>query len=523
VIAGCAAAQQQPVFRSQTRLVEVDVVIRDSHGPVRGLTKDDFTLFDCKVNQRDLDHAGSNPPCRFKKQPIAVFREVKSDSRGAAAISAVSPLPPGTVSNRVNSSGKPIGAATVVVIDQLNTPFDLKGRQRVELTKFLESVGDRERIAVFSLGKDLHLLQDFTSDPKKLVEAVSRIDSGDHLNFSGGTGGDAKIDAAEAVVTACIKKDMTDNAVRAIIQHTEGDPGRKNLIWLGQGFFAFSSAPTQCGPPKAGPMLGQANIATFPVMVRSLQSSGMGNAESRRMPPPGPMMTLDIQHTIRMLGESLGGAGFTDASELSTAFRTAQNDSSSYYVLGFYPAESDLGGGTHQLTVDVPHSVSRRGGFTMRYRQTYRAAKPGAKEEAGENGEPLSLLDIFHAPMDATAVGLTAAVKPDPARPGASLLAMTIDLKDIQLQPEGDRWVGSLQLAMRLESKEGETPVETEPVIDTVRFNLTNAEFEAARLASLQVSRALPSITRPGFAHIVVQCTGNGAAGSLRVPVAGNP
>src|ERR1700691_3912561 len=194
VVACCAAAQQQPVFHSQTRLVEVDVVIRDKNGPVTGLTKDDFTLYDCRDSQRDLNHAKSNPPCRFNKQLLAVFREVNSGSGGAPVVSAFSPLPPGTVSNRLDSGGKPTGAATVVVIDQLNTPFGLKGHQRLELTKFLESAGDRERIAVYSLGEDLHLLQDFTSDPKKLLDSVTRIDAGDRLSFGGG--GDANIEAA---------------------------------------------------------------------------------------------------------------------------------------------------------------------------------------------------------------------------------------------------------------------------------------------------------------------------------------
>jgi hypothetical protein len=59
VFACCAAAQQQPVFHSQTRMVEVDVVVRDKHGQVTGLTKDDFTLYACKVHERDLNHAGS--------------------------------------------------------------------------------------------------------------------------------------------------------------------------------------------------------------------------------------------------------------------------------------------------------------------------------------------------------------------------------------------------------------------------------------------------------------------------------
>jgi hypothetical protein len=271
-------------------------------------------------------------------------------------------------------------------------------------------------------------------------------------------------------------------------------------------------------------MLGQANIATYPVMVRSLVSAGIFRAESRRsiMAPP-PMMDLNIQYYDRKLGESLGGAGFKDANEISTAFRTAQDDSSNYYVLGFYPAESDLGGGTHQLTVDVPRPVSRRAGFSMRYRQMYRAAKPGTKDEAEENDGALSLADIFRDPLDAAAVGLTAVVKPDPERPGASLVAMTIDLADIQLQPKGDRWVGSFQVSMRLESKEGGTPVPGEPVIHTVQLNMTNAEFEAGRRSGLELTQSLPANTPLGFAHIVVQGASNGAVGSLRVPIAANP
>jgi VWFA-related protein len=519
IVACCAAAQQQPVFRSQTRLVEVDVVIRDKNGPVAGLTKDEFTLYDCKDFERDRDHAASNPPCRARKQPIGVFREVTT---GSGDKSPVSPLPPGTVSNRLDSSGKPIGAATVVMIDQLNTPFNLKGHERLELTKFLESVGDHDRIAVYSLGKDLHLLQDFTNDPKKLVAAVTRTDAGDQLNFGGGSG-DAKIEEAENVVIQCIKKRMTEDAVSAIIHHTEAIPGRKNLLWLGQGFRALNSSTDVCGPAKAGPMLGQANFATYPVMVRSLLASGMASAETRRMRPPTQVSALDIQYYNRLRGESLGGTGFDDASQLSAAFRKAQSDSSNYYVLGFYPAESDLGGGTHQLTVDVPRALSRRAGFEIRYRQTYRAEKQGTPGEAEENGAPLSLLDIFRAPMDAAAIGLTAAIKPDPARPGALMIAMKIDLADIQLQRQGDRWIGSLQLSMRLESKEGATPVVTEPITDTVHFNLTDAEFDAERRSGLPLMRPLPANTSPGVVHVVVQNAGNGAAGSVRVPVAGSP
>src|SRR5689334_18949643 len=42
-----AAAQQQPIFRSTTDLIQIDAVVLDKAGrPVRGLTKTDFQVFD---------------------------------------------------------------------------------------------------------------------------------------------------------------------------------------------------------------------------------------------------------------------------------------------------------------------------------------------------------------------------------------------------------------------------------------------------------------------------------------------
>src|ERR1700683_2085926 len=112
-----AAAQEQAVFRAGTRLVEVEVVVRDKNGPVKGLTKDDFTLLD-----------------QGKPQSIAIFRSAATYPAPSA------PLPPGTVSNRLDSRGESINGATVVLFDQLNTRFDLKAYQRTEMIKFLHAL-----------------------------------------------------------------------------------------------------------------------------------------------------------------------------------------------------------------------------------------------------------------------------------------------------------------------------------------------------------------------------------------------
>src|SRR5579862_8604332 len=91
-LAGLMAAQEPSSFRVNTRLVEVDVVVRSKAGAVTGLTKGDFRILD-----------------NGKPQDIATF-SVRSSAnpKGAAnpAVANATPLPAGVISNRVDRSGE---------------------------------------------------------------------------------------------------------------------------------------------------------------------------------------------------------------------------------------------------------------------------------------------------------------------------------------------------------------------------------------------------------------------------------
>ena len=101
-----AAAQQvEPVYRTGAQLVQVDVVVRNDKGLVKGLTKDDFTIQD-----------------KGKAQTIALFA---MNETGAAPASNPTPLPPGVASNRISASGESAQSATVILFDRLNI---LEGR-----------------------------------------------------------------------------------------------------------------------------------------------------------------------------------------------------------------------------------------------------------------------------------------------------------------------------------------------------------------------------------------------------------
>ena len=500
------AAQQPPVFRSGTRLVEVDAVVRDKNGPVTGLTRDDFALYDCSSLLRN---------CKGTRQRIDVFREINASLTppappGTPVPASVPLLPPAAVSNRLRSSGEPVSAATVVLLDQLNTSFALKEYQRTQMAKFLESLGDHNRIALYSLGQSLHILQDFTDDPKKLMDAVAHNSSGNQVGFAQSDGPEST-GQLEAAVLADQKYQITLEAMQVIVRHMAGVSGRKSLVWVSQAFPV--SGPT--GLPGIRFLLGQANIAVYPVLVRSLMS-GSSIATSRRSIGTGPgANVLAMQDRNRLLGESLGGQGFNDAGYALSAVSAAEEDSRHYYVLGFYPAEAALDGAMHQLTLDVAKTVSRRADVRLEYRHVYLAAQRGAPDR----DQTATLADLLSSPLESTEIGLTALIQADPTRPGERQIHGVIDLADVNLKQQGgrggERWTGKLQLSARDELKKTLTV--------TLEISLTEAELEARRATGLTFDLPLPAGVKADSVRIVVQDTSTGESGSLRVPIQASP
>ncbi len=346
-----AAASQTPdpqtaAFQAGTRLVEVEVVVRGSHGPITGLKKEDFTLLD-----------------QGKLQRIDVFHSGRVDA-GTPAV----PLAPGAVSNRVSRLGEALPNATVILFDQLNTRFDYKARESKGMLQMVRGLGARDRAAIYSLGRNLHVLQDFTDDPGKLLGALADLDSGRDLmpanvhdalfGFPVDMVGNIQaIDpltkgaiqhSAElnARVNAADNEQITVEALRHIVEHLSGMPGQRNLVWL-------MDQPML--PPPVMDMLLQADIHLYPVLIRTGEWSAPD--------------FLGTQKAGRDLAALTGGAGFDDALDLRLALKTAEEDSQIAYTLGYYPSEDILDGQYHRLTVKV--AGDRANHLEIRYRPGY--------------------------------------------------------------------------------------------------------------------------------------------------------
>jgi VWFA-related protein len=470
-----------PLFRTGTRLVEVEVVVRDKKGAVMGLTRDDFTLFD-----------------KGKPQQIAVFND--SASRAFAAKTYL-PVVKGAVSNRIDRTGRAINGATVLLFDQLNTSFEHLDYARSQLLKYLESAGDGEQVAIYMLGKGLSIIQDFTDDPETLRQAVRKWDNKNLLLLIQSEENMDSVDLDAAAMSQELyqrmRNQLTAEAVAKITQHLAGMPGRKNLVWL---------SDTPGGPGSLA--LGAANIHLYPVLVRGVGSSGViaWVNNSRAMGPgfatrPMPLGADIARERANAAAAALsGGTGFSDSRDIALAIHTAVEDAGSAYILGFYPAEEALDNKFHNLLVNVgKKGEARSRTIEVRYRPGYFASREG-----GLAAPPSSVDSLLRNPLDATGIGITALPR---VAGGKYVVTLTVDLHDVHFEMRNNQHVGSLALSV---ADDASRKVETH----TLQLSFTDAQFAGMLEHGFSMNMEMEDKSP---VRLVAQDPATGAAGSVRV------
>ena len=222
-------------IRSNTRLVTVDVVVTDKKGqPVPGLKPENFTLEE-----------------NGKKQKISIFVPP-----GIANHTSSTPLPPGVISNHPENVG-PAGVPTVLLLDATNSPFSNQAYARSQMLKYVLDQGQSgHTMAVFTLSDQLHVLQQFTSDPQVLMTAIRKFRPVEQILQSAApppeshamVSGPATAASGAAIGSAGLaiqqfadlqvgfnlehRTLITLDAMKALSRILGGLPGRKNVVWL---------------------------------------------------------------------------------------------------------------------------------------------------------------------------------------------------------------------------------------------------------------------------------------------------
>jgi VWFA-related protein len=338
-----AATESTPVFRSTTRMVTVDVVVKDKHGhPVPDLTAQDFQVFE------------QVPPKRGdQEEKIAGFLAVSPAAIVEESKHQPIKMPAGVYSNLVTT--RLVVPPTILLLDGLNTEGDSGTQARHQTVKMLASIPPNTPVAVFILGHDLVLLQSFTRDPALLREAAQKLmetnlDNGglgvdphddplslsNQINdmfssddealpttvssntssrssgtpamagsasFPGGAMQMAELRRFEKEVFAAdtdMRVQQTLGALRAIARNVSGYPGRKNLIWISTSFpMMISPDAWQAGNvglsgtrnytdmvAAATNALADAKVSVYPVNPAGVQTQAFFQA-TKAPPAPG--------------------------------------------------------------------------------------------------------------------------------------------------------------------------------------------------------------------------------------------
>src|SRR5579859_622581 len=420
------ALESAMVLKVTTRLVMIAVVATDAHGHAPlDLKPEDFTVLE-----------------NGKPQKIRAFgfqHPAPTDSK-----SKFPPLPPHVFTNIPQFH--PASSLDVIVLDALNTTLPNQAYVREKMLHYLETIPANQPMAVYTLGQKLRMVQDFTTDPNILKDAVNKVSLHSSVLLDNPSGeAEAKIfppgylETQQGITPEMIQavqdfeqertSFQTDLRVRytldallAIGHSLAGYQCRKNLIWVTEAFPLSISPKDNISAPsttfagtrsyereitKTAQVLTDSQIAIYPVDARRLMGSDYFNAANDgtdnlgRTLTTGPRMEnalmdasnqlVEAHSAMDSLAEETGGKAYYNRNDIDGAIRDSVNDGATYYSLGYYPEDKDWNGKFRKLQVKV-----NRQGIRLRYRPGYYAVDTQANASQASKQRDLELNDALN-------------------------------------------------------------------------------------------------------------------------------
>ena len=498
----------QAPIRIQTRLVQLEVVVRDNRGrPVPGLTKDDFTLYDAhKLREiTSFSISTSTAPANTPPKPATSQNEASVPPPASTR----PPTPPQTLSN---------GRSIALLFDDINTPTGDMMRAKVAATRFVkEASASGDRIALFTTSAGPIL--NFTTDTSAILAAITHVES--HLRMSpnglssclritpyeayqilnnnpralsakvqeaacctssqyltlcksdpGGSSGilfPNQSGATELTIAvnaqaeqtwgqARIAAQSTLDSIKASLDQLSKAPGRHMLLLSSSGFLSGTL------DQQLDAIISEAVRAG--VVINSLDAKGL-YAETPGTPFNETVETTELPlkstiFQIEMLGdrldsedsamarfaESTGGLLFRNNNDLDLGFYQLGVMPSVTYLLGFPPDED---GEYHKIKVELKNAGRR----IVLVRPGYFAPAKGSTDQ------PIPAADTIDSEMrgsaEKTDLPAVTTEKFGTAASGSPQLTLQthVDIQKLTFQPQQDRQVQKLTFVAALYDSQG--------------------------------------------------------------------
>jgi VWFA-related protein len=379
------AAKDEPVFRSDTRLVVQQVTVKDKDGkPIENLTAKDFTILENGVAQTiaflDFQKLEEVAPA-----PILVDRVAAIPRLAHSAIAAERPLDLKYADRRL--------LALYFDMSAMPPPDQLRALSAAQdFIKKQMTPADLVAILAYS-GNEVLVHEDFTGDRERLLSTLETMIIGEDENVPepvadgafGQSGGEFAIFRTDRQLAAL------QTAAKMLGTLNE----KKSLIYFASGL-QLNGTDNQAQLRATVNAATRAGVAFFTIDARGLVASApMGDAT--RGTPGGngaytgatAMSTTTrmqrSQDTLWSLSADTGGKALLDVNDLSLGIVQAQKAITSYYVLGYYTSNAALDGKQRKIKVTLNGDLQA----TLEYRESYYAGKEFKKTNAVEKERQL--------------------------------------------------------------------------------------------------------------------------------------
>ena len=543
---------QGPTLRVTTRLVYVDVLVRDGHGGVvKGLKAQDF---------RVLEDGRPQAIEYFSAHGAALDRDTAPETPPSA---------PDEFSN-VPPAGPP-KAITLVLFDLLNTPFDDQLTARQDMLKFLSQLPSGEPVSLFTLGNTLQMTQGLAGSPALLAAASKMLQptnkglidpraetaqdvqtaSNAAMQFGPHFGSTAAENAQKITEadTYEVRARSTISALKNLAKAVAGYPGRKSLYWLAEDFplsIELAGASLNLDPSggsavqfdtRVTPMQGHfsqtsrqemlstlnelasARVAVYPTSIFGLpielnpgpSLSGATMAGPNAGDPRGGFFRFNSLKTeMNTLALETGGEAIFGRNDLANAMLQSVEDSASYYTVAYRPSNGKWDGRFRKISVEA------KPGASLIYRRGYFATPD---ESATSSADNFLLAMQPGAPQESALRLHSRILPPDPQHPGITIES-TINAADVPFQstPDGHKRA-KLLVQMIAFNDSASQPKELPQTSGTLNIDLDPQRYQFILSAGIAFRQQLH--LKPGRYRLVVGVNDEEvhAFGTIDVPV----
>jgi len=383
LLSATSPSQQQSdyLIHVQSELVLVNVTVRDKSGNfVQGLKPENFTILEDNKPQKvvsfDVENVDAMPPADLA-QAKPLPESEPAATAGASPVGSAAPSPAAQFKDR-----------RLIILF-----FDLSAMEPDDIDQSVTSaehyvdaqMAPADLVSIVSLGSSLLVNQDFTTDHALLKKQLEQFSAGSGQGFEEGTTGTTEGTpdtgqpfTADDTEYNIFNTDRRLEALRSVAEKLSYVQQKKSLIYFSSGMDR-TGIENQSELRAAVNAAVRSNMAIYAMDMRGLQALVAGgeaqNASLRGVSPYSGQATLNAlnsnfttQETLVTLASDTGGRAYLDSNDFSKIFKGVQQDTSTYYLLGYHSTNPARDGRYRRIVVksNVP-------GVKIEYRRGYYA------------------------------------------------------------------------------------------------------------------------------------------------------